>query len=488
MFGFRDEFRSAIERAHAVIEFKLDGTILYANEDFLALSGYVLPDIIGKRHSILVSNEYRRSPEYERFWNDLAKGTSFAAEYCRLRKDGSEFWVSGSYNPVLRSGRVHKIVKVATDITAKMLRRAHDKSKLAALDRAQAIAEFSLDGTIVTANQNFLKTFDYSEGEVLGRHHRMFVDPAEAEGLDYQTFWQRLRAGQFDAAEYRRIGKGGREVWIQASYNPLLDASGRLLGVIKFATDVTAARNLSRQLQADADRVLAEAVGIIAESVSDISGQAGSAADAVAKASENIRAVAVGSTQIAASASEISEKVLQALTVSKEAVREASQVNTVMADLADQAGEIEDIVSLITTVASQTNLLALNATIEAARAGNAGRGFAVVAGEVKNLAGQTERAAQDITGRIASVQSASVHACQAIQQIGRTIEHIHATAAQIANEAATQSSVTQIMSASMQEVAGGVTLITTNLHRTAQLTQTVDQRIGEIREAVKVIA
>jgi len=488
LFGFRDEFRSAIERAHAVIEFKLDGTILYATEAFLALSGYGLPDIIGKHHSIFVSTEYRQSPEYEKFWNDLAKGICFAGEYCRHRKDGSEFWVSGSYNPVLRSGRVHKIVKVATDITTKMVRRAHDKSKLAALDRAQAIVEFALDGTVVSANQKFLNTFGYNEGEIIGRNHRMFVDPAEAESLDYQNFWQSLRAGQFDAAEYRRVAKGSREVWIQASYNPLLDASGRVIGVIKFASDVTQAKSLSRRLQADADRVLAEAVGKIAEAVSDISGQAGNAADAVAKASDNIRAVAVGSTQIATSAAEISKKVTQALAVSNEAVWEARQVDTLMAGLADQAQEIEAIIDLITTVASQTNLLALNATIEAARAGNAGRGFSIVASEVKNLAGQTERAAQDITGRIASVQSASAHACDAIQQIGRTIEHIHATAAQIADEAAEQSSVTQVMSTSMQEVAGGVKLIGANLHSTAQLTQAVDQKIGEIRGAVRIVA
>lgn len=487
MLGFRSEFRSAVERANAVIEFGIDGSILYANAAFLESAGYDLADLIGKHHSILVSKEYKQSPEYERFWDDLAKGIGFASEYRRFRKDGSEFWISGSYNPVIRRGRVQKIVKIARDITAKKIERAHDKSSLAALDRSQAIVEFALDGTVIAANQNFLTAFGYSREEVNGKHHQMFVDPVEAKSLAYQAFWQKLRSGEFEAAEYQRVAKGGRAVWIQASYNPLFDASGRVIGIIKFATDITQAKDLARRLQAQSDRLLGQAVADIAGSVSDINSQAGSAAEAVANASDNIRAVAAGSTQIAASASEISMKLTRALAVSSEAVREASLVDTLVVGLAENARQIGSIVDLIASIAAQTNLLALNAAIEAARAGDAGKGFAVVADEVKKLAGQTESAANDIAARITSVQGASGRACEAIRQIGQTIEHIHVAATDITNEVAAQSAVTHTMSSSMLEMATGIELIGATLSNSARLTQLVDQRIQDIQRTAKSV-
>jgi methyl-accepting chemotaxis protein len=181
--------------------------------------------------------------EYQQFWADLRAGRYQAAEYKRVGKGGKDVWIQASYNPVLdASGKPIKIVKYATDITDAKLRNADYQGQLAAIGKAQAVIEFDLDGTIRTANENFLVTLGYRLDEVQGRHHRMFVTPAFGASREYQQFWADLAAGTYQAGEYKRVGKGGKEVWIQASYNPILDMSGRPFKVVKYATDVTAAK------------------------------------------------------------------------------------------------------------------------------------------------------------------------------------------------------------------------------------------------------
>jgi methyl-accepting chemotaxis protein len=231
---------AAIDRALAVIEFKMDGTIIAANQNFLDVLGYRLEEVRGKHHSMFVARSERDSAAYGEFWAKLNRGEFQATEFKRIAKDGREVWIEASYNPVLDStGKPIKVVKLATDITAKKIHSMKDASKIAAIERAQAMIEFELDGTIVTANQRFLDALGYRLEEIRGKHHSMFVAPSERDGAAYREFWAALNRGDYQGGEYKRVGKGGKEVWILASYNPVLDECGKPFGVVKFATDVT---------------------------------------------------------------------------------------------------------------------------------------------------------------------------------------------------------------------------------------------------------
>ena len=232
---------AALDRSQAIIEFKVDGTILTANANFLAAVGYSLDEIRGRHHSLFVDPADRDGDEYRRFWENLRTGTFQQAEYKRLAKGGREIWIQATYNPILDAmGRTVRIVKFATDITAQKLRNADFEGKVAALDVSQAVIEFALDGTILNANPNFLTTVGYDLDEIRGQHHRIFVDPVERESAAYRDFWASLGGGAFQQGEYRRIGKGGRDIWLQATYNPIRDPSGRPMKIVKFASDVTA--------------------------------------------------------------------------------------------------------------------------------------------------------------------------------------------------------------------------------------------------------
>jgi methyl-accepting chemotaxis protein len=232
---------AAIRRAQAVIEFAMDGTILDANENFLCTMGYTLDEIRGKHHSIFVEESFRTSPEYEAFWAALRRGEYQAAEYKRIGKNGKEVWIQGSYNLVLDpEGKLAKVVKFATDITAQKRRDADFAGQVAAIHRSQAVIEFALDGTILDANENFLQSLGYRLDEIKGRHHSMFVDEQYRRSPEYEAFWKALRKGEFQAGTFQRIGKGGRQLTILGSYNPIFDLNGKLYKVVKFATDVTA--------------------------------------------------------------------------------------------------------------------------------------------------------------------------------------------------------------------------------------------------------
>ena len=239
--GDADAQLAAIGRSQAMIEFKLDGTIITANKNFLDALGYRLDEIQGKHHSMFVPADQRDTAEYKAFWAALNRGEYQAREFKRIAKDGHEVWIEASYNPVLDgNGKAVMVAKIATDITEKKIRSMTDASKIAASSRAQAVIEFKLDGTIVSANENFCKALGYSLAEIQGKHHSLFVAPAERDSAAYREFWAKLNRGEYQAGEFKRIGKGGREVWILASYNPLLDENGKPFGVVKYATDVTA--------------------------------------------------------------------------------------------------------------------------------------------------------------------------------------------------------------------------------------------------------
>ena len=255
------------------------------------------------------------------------------------------------------------------------------KAKFDAIDKSQAVIEFNLDGTITTANQNFLTVLGYSLDEIKGQHHSMFVEPSYKDSTKYKQFWEKLGRGEYQAAEYKRIGKGGKEILIQASYNPIMDLNGEPFKVVKFATDVAsvAAERLRRtEVQKEIDKDLGET----AQAVSEASEQAAGIASAASQTSAMVQNVAAGSEELAASVKEVSRHVADYSAISDRAVEQAQQAKASIEGLALAAQKIGDVVKLINDIASQTNLLALNATIEAARAGDAGKGFAVVASEV----------------------------------------------------------------------------------------------------------
>jgi methyl-accepting chemotaxis protein len=230
----------AISKSQAVIEFETDGTIIAANKNFLDALGYRLDEIKGKHHSMLVAPEIRESTEYRAFWANLNRGEYQAGEYKRIGKDGKEVWIQASYNPILdSSGKPDKVIKFASDVTAQKIHSMGDAGKIAAIGRAQAVIEFNLDGTIVTANENFLSALGYSLAEIERKHHSMFVAPEERDGSAYREFWASLSRGDLKSGEFKRLGKGGKEVWILASYNPILDEAGKPFKVVKFATDIT---------------------------------------------------------------------------------------------------------------------------------------------------------------------------------------------------------------------------------------------------------
>jgi methyl-accepting chemotaxis protein len=230
----------AISRSQAVIEFDTKGTILTANDNFLGALGYTLAEIKGQHHSMFATPEYRSSPEYRAFWDKLGRGEFDAGQYKRIAKGGREIWIQASYNPVFdASGKPVKVVKFASDITAAKQTEADMTGRLSAIDRAQAAIEFSLDGRILNANDNFLGALGYTLAEIKGQHHSLFVEPAYRASVEYRMFWDKLGRGEFDAGQYKRIAKGGREIWIQATYNPIFDPDGKAYKVVKYATDVT---------------------------------------------------------------------------------------------------------------------------------------------------------------------------------------------------------------------------------------------------------
>ena len=231
---------TALGRSQAVIEFALDGRVIHANENFLTAMGYTLEEVVGQHHSLFVDAAYRQSAQYKAFWEKLGRGEYDAGQYKRIAKGGREVWLQASYNPVVDAqGKALKVVKSATDITEQKLQNADYTGQLAAIGKAQAVIEFSLEGRILTANPNFLNAVGYSIDEIRGQHHSLFVDPVDRQSADYRIFWDKLGRGDYDAGQYKRIAKGGGHVWLQASYNPIMDMNGKPFKVVKYATDIT---------------------------------------------------------------------------------------------------------------------------------------------------------------------------------------------------------------------------------------------------------
>lgn len=477
----------AINKSQAVISFDMAGMIIDANENFLKPMGYTLAEVQGKHHRMFVEESYAKSSDYSEFWAKLNRGEFVAAEFKRLGKGGKEVWIQASYNPILDlNGKPFKVVKFATDVTIQKTKNADYESQLTAIGKSNAVIEFNMDGTIITANDNFLSALGgYSLNEVKGKHHRMFVEPTYARSKEYSDFWSKLNNGEFFVGTFTRIDKRGKEIYIQASYNPIMDLNGKLFKVVKYALDMTeviraikgmANGDLSLRCDTAVDNGgLTAEINKALENLNSVLGNISQGSDVVAQSSNllqkkvddmkrNTTEVATAIAQMAkgaqdqaqktdessklvnhvmASANEMEKKAnvinkaaerglesssqgmktVKILVENMTGIKEsASQTSQSIDVLTKRTEEIGRTLKVITDIASQTNLLALNAAIEAARAGDAGRGFAVVAEEIRKLAEDSRKSAVEIEKIIGDVQKDTTAAGKAIDTMEASVK------------------------------------------------------------------
>lgn len=362
--AFSDEnVIAALDKSLAVISFTPDGHVLSANQNFLSTLGYNQNEIVGKHHAIFCEPHYVRSEQYKQFWADLETGHFQSGTYTRINKAGERVYIQATYNPIMDAhGNILGVIKYAVDITIPTNKTRE------AINRTQAAISFNTHGIVIDVNQTFLDVMGYSEHQVLGQHHRMFCAPSYTSSPSYRKFWNDLARGQSQVGTFQRVRSDGATVHIRAAYNPDYDLNGNVIGVTKYASDITAEREMKMQ-----------------------------SADIAASTAAAVEEMNASITEISRSL-HITQENTQQLEIS------ATGTKDVVKDLVSSSETMEKTVEFVYTIADQINLLALNAAVEAARAGEAGKGFAVVAGEVKNLANSATTFTQAIAKEIDTIK------------------------------------------------------------------------------------
>jgi methyl-accepting chemotaxis protein len=515
---------AAINRAQAVIEFAMDGTVLDVNENFARVMGFTREEVVGKHHGSLVESSFAASHEYRAFWAKLNRGEYDVGTYKRIGKGGREVWIQASYNPIPdSSGKFVKVVKYATDVTEQMVRNADFAGQLAAIGKSQAVIEFDMDGTVRKANDNFSRVMGYGAGEVVGRHHSMFADAAMTGSAEYRAFWAKLNRGEAEIGNFRRIAKGGREVWLQASYNPIPDANGRPFKVVKYANDVTQQMQAQQQLQAavtqtqsavkfatEGDlthRIPMEGKSGDLESLCrGVNGLLDSTTDLVKRVKTATGEVQQGAEEISKGNTNLSQRTEEQASSLEETASSMEEMTSTVKQTADNAGQanqlamaarlqaekggavvnsavqamggintasrkIADIIGVIDEIAFQTNLLALNAAVEAARAGEQGRGFAVVATEVRNLAGRSATAAKEIKALIQDSVARVEQGSKLVDESGRTLEEIVNAVKKVTDIVAEIAAASREQSSGIEQVNKAIMQMDTTTQQNAALVE-----------------
>jgi methyl-accepting chemotaxis protein len=527
---------AALGTAQAMIVFAPDGAIRSANDLACQLLGYEAGEMEHLTHGALLAPQDAASPESLALWSRLQAGKAETGQLKRIANGGRTVWLQATYVPVMStSGQLESVMLLASDVTPLKLRSADANGQIAAIGRSQAIIEFTLTGEVITANQNFLDAMGYRLEEIVGRHHKLFVLPDDAASPGYKQFWERLGRGEFFAAEYRRLGKDGREVWIQASYNPIFDLDGKPFKVVKYATDVSARRTavgllgngLDRLAHGDLSQRLAEAMPAeidplrlafnnsldrfetmferlrgtstslktataeILSGANDLAHRTARQAAAIEQTSAAMRELAGTVIDNAGRAESASEKARTVAAAADEGGLVMRQANDAMDRITQSSTRISNIIGLIDDIAFQTNLLALNASVEAARAGDAGRGFAVVAVEVRRLAQSAAQASAEVKTLIEQsaneVRTGSRLVAQAADRLGTMVEGVRESSVLV--DAITQASRNQ--SAAITEVSSAVREMDEMTQHNAALVEetnaAIEQTETQARELDKVV-